>query len=77
MKAVEFDGSVDESGRIALPSQVLAEVPSGEQLRVVVMWEPSSEDEEWIAGSGRAFERAYSDDDSVYEQLMQDNADGR
>jgi hypothetical protein len=77
VKALEFSGSVDEGGRILVPSEVLAEVPSGEQLSVVVMWDPLRGDDEWFAGASRAFEGAYSTEDAVYEQLMQDNAERR
>jgi hypothetical protein len=47
MKAVEFESRITREGTIALPPELTAEVPVGEQLRVVVMWEPSASDAAW------------------------------
>ncbi len=76
MKAVEFESSVTQEGKIALPPEIAAEIPMGEQLRVVVMWEPSSSDPAWRSAARRKFEEAYCPEDAVYEQLM-DNAPDR
>jgi len=72
MKAVEFESTVTASGQIALPPEVANEIPSGEQLRVVVMWEPSNLDSAWRAAGRQRFEAAYSPEDAVYEQLADD-----
>ncbi len=74
MKAVEFESTVDSGGQIAVPSEIASEIPAGETLRVVVMWEPSDFDLVWRAAGRRQFEAAYSPDDAVYEQLMDDSA---
>jgi hypothetical protein len=74
MKAVEFEGSVTPDGKIALPPEVAAEIPMGEQLRVVVMWEPSNSVSAWHAEARKNFEAAYCPEDSVYEQLIDDPA---
>src|SRR5207248_3931798 len=47
MKAVEFESTVAPGGQIALPPEVASEIPPGEQLRVVVMWEPGDFDLAW------------------------------
>jgi hypothetical protein len=74
MKAVEFEGIVAPGGQIALPPEVASEIPAGEPLRVVVMWEPSNFDVAWRAAGRQRFEAAYSPEDAVYEQLMDDSA---
>ena len=76
MKAVEFESSVTQEGTITLPPELTAEVPVGEQLRVVVMWEPSGSDAAWRLAGRRRFEAAYCAEDAVYEQLI-DDASGR
>jgi hypothetical protein len=39
MKAVEFKSSVAENGQISVPPEIARQIPAGEQLQVVVMWE--------------------------------------
>ncbi len=74
MKAVEFESTVDVGGQIALPPEIASEIPSGEPLRIVIMWEPSNFDLAWRAAGRQRFEAAYSPDDAVYEQLTDDPA---
>lgn len=72
MKAVEFESTLNESGKIMLPPELADEVPLGRELRVIVMWEPSQADVVWRDAGRRAFESAYSVEDSIYEQLLKD-----
>jgi hypothetical protein len=74
MKAVEFESTVTPGGQIALPADVVGEIPAGEQLRVVVMWEPSEPDAAWRSAGRQRFEAAYCPEDAVYEQLIDDTA---
>ncbi len=74
MKAVEFESTVSPGGQIALPREVATEIPPGEQLRVVVMWEPSNFDLAWRTAGRQRFEAAYAPEDAVYDQLMDDPA---
>jgi hypothetical protein len=74
MKAVEFESTITPEGQIALPPEVAREIPSGEHLRVVVMWPPSDPDEAWRLAGLRRFEAAYCPEDAVYEQLIDDAA---
>ena len=53
MKAVEFASTMTQEGQISLPPEVAGEVPAGEQLRVVIMWEPSGSDEAWLSAGRR------------------------
>ena len=74
MKAVEFESTIVPGGQIALPPDVASEIPAGERLRVVVMWEPANFDLAWRSAGRQRFETAYSPEDAVYEQLMDDSA---
>lgn len=69
MKAVEFETTVNNNGQFSLPADLAGKVPSGEPVRVVVMWDPSSADEAWREAGRRRFEEAYCAGDAVYEQL--------
>jgi hypothetical protein len=74
MKAVEFESTVAPGGALILPPEVASQIPSGEQIRVVVMWEPSNADLAWRIAGRQRFEAAYSPDDAVYERLVDDSA---
>ena len=72
MKAVEFRSTVTPGGQIAVPPEVARQIPAGEQLQVVVLWETPNLDAAWRAAGRQRFEAAYAPEDSVYEQLMND-----
>ena len=74
MKAVEFESTVAPGGQIALPPELASEIPAGEPLRVLVMWEPSNFGLAWRTAGRQRFEAAYSEEDEIYEQLMDDSA---
>ncbi len=74
MKAVEFESTAAPGGQIALPPEVANEIPLGEHLRVVVMWEPSDLDSSWRATGRERFEAAYAPEDAIYERLIDDPA---
>ena len=72
MKAVEFEGTITEAGQISLPPEVAAEIPAGEHLRVVVLWDSSGPNSAWREAGRRSFEAAYGPDDNIYERLLND-----
>lgn len=74
MKAVEFDSRITPRGEIEIPSELAGEIPAGERLRVVVMWQPSGADSAWRAAGRERFESAYCPEDAVYEHLIDDTA---
>jgi len=74
MRAVEFESTIVAGGQIALPPEVASEIPAGEQLRVVVMWESSDLDIARRAAGRQRFGATYSPEDAVYEQLIDDAA---
>jgi len=76
MKAVEFKSSVAPNGQITVPPEVAPQIPAGEQLQVIVLWETQTIDDAWRALGRQRFEASYAPEDSVYEQLM-DEASAR
>jgi hypothetical protein len=77
MKAVEFEATVNRNGEIVLPSEVAGDIPAGEPVRVVLMWDASPTDSAWREAGRRKFEAAYCAEDAVYEQLGADEAPNR
>ena len=69
MNAVEFETTINDAGQIDLPAELAGDIPTGQSLKVVVMWDPVSADSDWRAAGRLKFERAYCDEDVVYEQL--------
>jgi len=76
MKAVEFETTLTQAGQIALPAEFRGDIPAGQQLKVVVMWEAGSADSAWHAAGRMRFEEAYCAEYVVYEQLINE-APGR
>lgn len=68
-----IEGMVNSGGEIAIPREIAAQIPAGEHVRVVVMWQPSSGDPDWQRAGRRSFESAYCTEDAVYEQLVDDS----
>ncbi len=70
MNAVEFETTMTQAGQIELPAEFASDIPAGQQLRVVVVWEAGSVDSAWRKSGRLRFEEAYCAEDVVYEQLI-------
>ena len=69
MKALEFKSQVSAKGQIDIPADLIQNIPSGSPVRVILLLEPT-EEEEWLAGSTERFAAAYAEEDSIYEKLI-------
>jgi hypothetical protein len=58
----------------ALPPEVASEIAAGEQIRIVLMWNPDDADGPWRTVARQRFQAAYASEDAVYEQLNDDPA---
>jgi hypothetical protein len=74
MKAVEFEATVTPNGQIAIPAEIARQVPPGESLHVVLQWDGADEDALWPAQGQQQFESAYTPEDAIYEQLMDETS---
>ena len=74
MKIADFRGELTPDGQIAVPPEIASQVPSGEQIQVLLSWGISDEDAVWREAGRRHFEEAYAADDSVYESLIDDTS---
>ena len=74
MKTAGFRSELTPNGQIAVPPEIAAQVPSGEQIQVLLSWGISDEDAVWREAGRRRFEGAYAADDSVYESLIDDTS---
>ena len=72
MMTADFKGQLTPNGQIAVPPDVAAQVPPGEQIQVVLKWDIADDEAAWRAAGRRRFEAAYAVDDSIYESLIHD-----
>ena len=72
MKTADFRGEISSNGQIVVPPEIASQIPSGEKLEVVLRWGDSDDENAWRETGRRRFEAAYADEDSVYEELMDD-----
>lgn len=72
MKTADFRGELTPNGQIAVPPEVLSQVPSGESIQVILQWGSSDDHSAWRMAGRRQFESAYATDDSIYELLIHD-----
>jgi hypothetical protein len=72
MKTVDFTGELTSNGQIAVPLEIASQVPPGEPVQVVLQWGMSDDETAWSAAGRRQFEAAYSAEDAIYEQLIND-----
>ena len=70
----DFKGKLTPNGQIAVPPDVAALVPPGEQIQVVLQWGITEDDAAWRAAGRRRFEAAYAAADSIYESLIHDTS---
>jgi hypothetical protein len=74
MKRADFRGELTSNGQISVPPEIASQVPPGEQIQVVLQWGMSEDETAWRAAGRRQFEAAFSVDDSIYEQLIDDTS---
>jgi hypothetical protein len=74
MNTADFTGELTSNGQIAVPPEIVSQVPHGEPLKIVLQWGSSEDSTAWREAGRRQFEAAYCADDSVYEQLIHDSA---
>jgi len=72
MKTADFKGQLTPNGQTAVPPDVAAQVPPGEEIHVVLQWGIADDDAAWRAAGLRRFEAAYAVDGSISESLIHD-----
>jgi len=69
MKALEFESRLTNKDQIRLPPEVAQQISEGSTVRVILLFD-SGEDESWRRLSSLRFAAAYSEEDAVYESLI-------
>jgi hypothetical protein len=69
MKAVEFLTRVDVNNSLDVPPDVAAQLPRGQEVRVIVLVPEPEEDQEWSRLAADRFLAGYDDSDAIYDRL--------
>ncbi len=73
MKAYEFPAKVTTEGKIELPDTVLQQLPHNQQVKVIILVNEPSEDEEddkaWHRLATEQLLKGYSEEDAIYDTI--------
>jgi hypothetical protein len=72
MKALEFQSRLADNDQIRVPPEFASQIPDGSAVRVVLLFD--SDEESWKQTSLERFSAAYSEEDAIYEQLIDEPA---
>ena len=69
MRAVEFDSTVSNEGKLAIPSGLAAELPCDRKVRVILLFpEIENHDADWSRLTATQFLSGYAPGDAIYDQ---------
>ena len=69
MRAVEFQAQVGPNQTLSVPSDIAADLPHGQLLRVLVLIPDTGADRDWEELAAADFGGGYSDSDAIYDDL--------
>ena len=68
MQAIEFETDLQNGVAIAIPPELLANVPYRARARVIILFAEAAEEQEFRRATYEHFLRDDSDEDSVYDK---------
>jgi hypothetical protein len=69
MNAVEFTIELTESGKLQIPAEAAAQLPTTGRARVIILTDDRGEDGEWRSATYAQFLREDPPEDAVYDCL--------
>ena len=70
MLSHEFEAYIKPDGTLAVPAEIAAQIPQGQPIRVIVLVETASEeDEDWRRLALEQFYKGYAESDAIYDEL--------
>ncbi|MGA2035015.1 MAG: hypothetical protein ABSG68_22425 [Thermoguttaceae bacterium] len=70
MKVLEFQTQISPDGTLKLPSDIAAQIPGDDPVRVMLLVGDSFEDEDWKRLTADRFLAGYSHSDDIYDSLQ-------
>jgi hypothetical protein len=71
MRVLEFQSRIASDGTLKLPSDIAAQIPGDDPVRVVPVLGDSSDDEDWKRLTADRFLAGYSQGDDIYDTSTQ------
>ena len=69
MKALQFETRLGRDRVLTVPADVAAQVPDGQQVRVILVLDEAGDDDPWPAVTAEQFLAGYDEADAIYDQL--------
>ena len=70
MLAYEFEARINPDRTLAVPEEIASRIPTGQAIRVIVLIEDASEeDEDWRRLGLEQFYKGYAESDAIYDEL--------
>jgi hypothetical protein len=69
MLAHEFETQLNADHTLAVPEEIAARIPQGQPVRVIVLVDDTSEDEDWRRLTSEQFFKGYAEGDAIYGEL--------
>jgi hypothetical protein len=69
MLAHEFETQLRADHTLAVPEEIASRIPPGRPLRVIVLFQDTTEDEDWRRLTMEQFFKGYGDGDAIYDEL--------
>ena len=69
MKALEFKTQVNPDHTLSVPPDLAAQLPSGQDLRVLLLIADTEEEQAWEQTAALEFGQGYAESDAIYDQF--------
>jgi hypothetical protein len=69
MFAHEFEAKINPDCTLAVPKEIAAHIPQGQPIRVIVLLQEMTEDEEWDRMATEVFFEGFDEGDAIYDEL--------
>jgi hypothetical protein len=67
--AHEFEARINPDGTLNVPGEVVARLPAGQTVRVLILVQETTEEEDWRRLTYEQFLKGYAEEDAIYDEL--------
>ena len=68
MKPLEFAARLNDDRTLTVPPEVAAQLPPGQQIRVLLLVDDSEEERDWVRTAAEQFFKGYAESDAIYQE---------
>lgn len=70
MKPLEFAARLNDDRTLTVPPEVAAQLPPGQQIRVLLLADDTEEERDWVRMATEEFLKSYAESDAIYDELQ-------